>query len=647
MTAQRLVRELPVLADLDDIDWAALDSCYDVAYEIPGWIRKLYALENGEDGDWDELMEQLIGSLIHEGTMYNATVAAVPFLLRGALDLTTPRVEILGSLIVIADQIEYAHDEGARVSAVIAAEVAHIHPLLADPDPNVRQLAVRLLAATGDRRRDVVVEQLEDAYRSDPSDQVRADIYSTLSVLDTDEERVLRREADALIASSPYLRVAAAQAAAERTGPPLRAKVAEILAEDGMPDWENARLPRIGVGDDSRTQSVLVEDADAGPAAARRWLDLGNAKMAVWLAGEIAEHWRDREDDLVPILVDALALLESRSLLRVLDTIEWMMPRVSDPFAYCEAVVEYLFSPDPRIARAAGLVLARGNDLRALEVSAARSPMAVAALAHHDEALPWIVAALRSDECTSDMCAALPERAVMRLLPELKQLLRTRVKVHDVARFLIRIHQSVTDPEIPELLAAAKDAGGGTTSATIAVAHALITGDNGWAFRELTDKLASDDFHRYLPLAGSLGAAAAPLLPLIETRHRRPPRRHREGPGEIDVAAVVARLKIDGDAAKATVRLTEAIATCHYTCTTAAALEKLAEIGRPPADGLRPRLRHFAWSPHRVEVSQVVSNLPRDDERIRAAALRLLSIEAPGSVPVKGRGPWTPASSGT
>lgn len=371
----------------------------------------------------------------------------------------------------------------------------------------------------------MVVDRLVDAYRTDSNDQVRADIHSTLATLDPDEARLLRREAEALAAPSPLLRVAAARAAAERTGPPLPANIAAILADDGMTAWAYNWAPRIGADDNSRTEAVLVDDIGAGPAAARRWLARGHGATAVRLTTSIAEHWRDREDDLVPILVDALPAVEASSRPWLLGLIEWMMPRVSDPSPYCEAIVEYLFSPNQRIATAAGLALAHGDDLRVLEIPAARSPMAVAALAHHDEALPWIIAALRSDERTSDMCAALPERTVMRLVPELKPLLQARVSVHDLASLLIRVHESVTDPEVPDLLAAAATvSGGGSTDAAAAVAHALITGDNAWALRELTDKLPSDNAHWYLPLAGALGAAPPhrghPDRPL-HPQHRR------------------------------------------------------------------------------------------------------------------------------
>lgn len=639
--------ELPTLADLDNVDWAALDSCYDVAGEIPGWIRELYAIEGGAEGDREYLMEQLIGSLIHQGTLYGATAAAVPFLLRAALDLTWPRVEILGSLVVIADHCDVRCWKDAVVAAVIAAEVPRLKSLLNDGDPDVRRLAVRLLAATGERERNAVIGWLEEAYESDSDDQVRADAYSTLAALDSDEARVLRREADAFMASSPYLRVAAAQVAGERTGPPLQAKVAEILAEDGTPDGENDRLPRIGVGDDSRTQSVLVDDADAGPGVARRWLELGHAEMAVWLTTEIARHWRDREDELVPILVDALPLMEAGRLPRVLDAIEWMMPRVSEPFAYCEAVAEYLFCPNVRIATAAGLVLARSDDLRVLEIPTARSSLAVVALAHHEEVMPWIVAALRSNEPTRQMWAELADETLVKLVPEFKRLLRDGTKVAEVANQLIRVHALVTDPEVPGLLLAADDSGG-TTGAVAAVAYALLTGDSRNALRVLSDKLAGDDFHDYyLQLAGSLGAAAAPLLPIIEAHHRRPPHRYREGPGEINLVAVIAKLKIDGDIETATERLSEFILTCHHTYAVDEALEALADIGRPPPDVLRPRLRRFAWSPHRVEVSMAVSELPRKDDLIRAAALRLLSITAKPAPSKKGDATWTPASSGT
>lgn len=54
------------------------------------------------------------------------------------------------------------------------------------------------------------------------------------------------------------------------------------------------------------------------------------------------------------------------------------------------------------------------------------------------------------------------------------------------------------------------------------------------------------------------------------------------------------------------------------------ALETLAAIGTTPAE-LRPRLRHFAWSPARLMEVGWPPEHPHPDEQLRATALRLLS----------------------
>jgi hypothetical protein len=62
-----------MLENLEEVDWAALNHAYGSAVDVPDLIR---AYANGQDDH-----DLLYGRLCHQGTVYSATAAAVPFFL--------------------------------------------------------------------------------------------------------------------------------------------------------------------------------------------------------------------------------------------------------------------------------------------------------------------------------------------------------------------------------------------------------------------------------------------------------------------------------------------------------------------------------------------------------------------------------------
>ena len=68
-----------VLSGLDDVPWKQLQHAYGAASDVPQLIRDLAATNNKtRDHAWYELH----GNLWHQGTIYEATAYAVPFLLK-------------------------------------------------------------------------------------------------------------------------------------------------------------------------------------------------------------------------------------------------------------------------------------------------------------------------------------------------------------------------------------------------------------------------------------------------------------------------------------------------------------------------------------------------------------------------------------
>ncbi|GIG56249.1 hypothetical protein Lfu02_06210 [Longispora fulva] len=88
-----------MLDGLDTVNWARLGHAYGPADDVPALIR---ALRSPEEKDRAAALDQLYGNIYHQGTRYEATAYAVPFLLEvlaepGARD----RAELLGLLAAI------------------------------------------------------------------------------------------------------------------------------------------------------------------------------------------------------------------------------------------------------------------------------------------------------------------------------------------------------------------------------------------------------------------------------------------------------------------------------------------------------------------------------------------------------------------
>jgi hypothetical protein len=68
------------LEGIDEVPWATLQCAYGEGYRIPSLLRRLAAEDhNVVEKGWEEVNEQI---LWHQGTIYPATVAAVPFVAR-------------------------------------------------------------------------------------------------------------------------------------------------------------------------------------------------------------------------------------------------------------------------------------------------------------------------------------------------------------------------------------------------------------------------------------------------------------------------------------------------------------------------------------------------------------------------------------
>jgi HEAT repeat protein len=85
------------LAGLEEIDWAGLRHAYGPAGDVPGLLR---GLAIGSPADRQHALDTLYGNIFHQGSRYEATAHAVPFLAGLAVDLRTPQRDAIVRLLV-------------------------------------------------------------------------------------------------------------------------------------------------------------------------------------------------------------------------------------------------------------------------------------------------------------------------------------------------------------------------------------------------------------------------------------------------------------------------------------------------------------------------------------------------------------------
>jgi hypothetical protein len=139
------------LAGLEEIDWTGLCHAYGPAGDVPGLLR---ALVSESPAERKHALHELYGNIFHQGSRYEATAHAVPFLVRLALDPQTPqRDEIVHLLVALA----IGYDEAYLPAGVdIAGWRASIERMRSvDPAQQLRDLDAWVEAARGEADRRV------------------------------------------------------------------------------------------------------------------------------------------------------------------------------------------------------------------------------------------------------------------------------------------------------------------------------------------------------------------------------------------------------------------------------------------------------------------------------------------------------------
>ncbi|MGY4393268.1 hypothetical protein [Streptomyces sp. TE12347] len=121
-----------VFAGLDRIAWSELHHAYGPAEDVPDLLRALTASTEEAAA---EAEQELWGSLVHQGSVYEATVAAVPFLARLAA-AGVRRASLLGMLGAVAESTdEHGLDREGAARAAVVAQLPSCCPRWRTPSP--------------------------------------------------------------------------------------------------------------------------------------------------------------------------------------------------------------------------------------------------------------------------------------------------------------------------------------------------------------------------------------------------------------------------------------------------------------------------------------------------------------------------------
>jgi hypothetical protein len=249
------------MPELDEIPWKALQHAYGSAEDVPGLLRALrdpafIAADSDEEPLW-----YLYGNIWHQGTVYEATSYAVPFLIDIAADASTPdRAGVLNLLGEIANGSSYcaAHEsmhneagaeqeyeqrknrelEWVRAAhAAVAKGFDTFVELTKDPAKEVQIAAAYVLSRLPERSQQTG-KVLRAMLENETGRSQRAGLIILLG--DTGDRSVencstlanLLNDADSLYRMASALSLAKLKPAEVPSG--LSACVAELLLDDGL-----------------------------------------------------------------------------------------------------------------------------------------------------------------------------------------------------------------------------------------------------------------------------------------------------------------------------------------------------------------------------------------------------------------------------
>ncbi|WP_424918134.1 HEAT repeat domain-containing protein [Streptomyces sp. wa1064] len=577
-------------AALDAQPWASYTHAYGSAEDVPGCLR---ALAGDDDAAAEEAQSELYGSILHQGSVYEASAKAVPFLAR----IAAAGIRTADALLLIGGIAEGGTDpdpgpnpgpdpagSGAvRESDEVAcrrAVVAQLPLLLASvehQDRAVRQAAAWAAGWTGTAGAALAVPALRDRAAIETDPLVRAELLTSL--VELDPESSASAAAGAVGPDSPpELRIAAVMAGADIGLPWTRDHHEAVL--DLLP------LDRLAADryDHSRNEplhdiclTLLDRDTEAVFAlldAALRSADPEARTEAVWVATTACELSRSAPARLAPALISAAAEDGPDDETGALSALGRLGPsgapaadllaaRAAGDGDTADRALEALVAVDP--VRAASL-LARGLEWRPRALQAASGGLADSLpVVPYD---PELLVAVRRRLATMEPGGTTPFRLTALLaswgpdasdaVPELLTALPAHPRV--LPKALVAVCPPGRRAEVADALRAR--AGTGPAGERIEAARALheLTGDHGPLLPLLAERLAgsagggggsAEPIREAAEAAAAVGPAAVSLVPALRAALNSPGAERNNPQMDDDIALAVALHRITGDAAEA------------------------------------------------------------------------------------------------
>ncbi|WP_330342355.1 HEAT repeat domain-containing protein [Streptomyces sp. NBC_00557] len=613
------------LAGLDTHPWALVSHAYGPAEDLPHLLRAL--AEGGEDAQ-EEVISELYSCILHQGTVYSASVDAVPYLARIAAAGRPGTTEVLGLLGGLAESDDEWQIAPGAVRAAVATQIPLLTTLLAHEDVNVRLLTAWTLGHTRDT--EAAPAALLSRWTAEADPGVRAELLIALGRVDISGAAV---EARALLGAD--------------TPAPLRLAALLVTLDAGEP-WTDAHhgaalglLPARGFTVDRYSMhhreplhtivdSLLRRETEADREAAFALLDtaLRDGRPEVRTeALSAADHAcylsRSAPRRLVPAIVPLVAEQPASTLLGKLG------PAAAEAAPF---LADLAAQPDDKAADQALAVLVRVAPRQAAPLLARhldRRPRALdAASDFHAPPFPFhpaLLAAVRvrlaaeglGNNETADLVHLLrqwgPQAAAA--LPELYTVLPR----FPYAATAITAVAAAGPRAVREQAGAVLRAAAG--SLMVARTHYELTGETDVLLDAVATALSAGprEVTEAAQAAAALGATAAGLLPALRaavSKDPEPTTPQLDG----DIAIATALWQIDGAADEAVTILASVLdrtASSHpwYRWTVVRALRATALLGAS-ARPLIPRLEP----------------LLADPEKAPAAALALLAITDPDVV---------------
>ncbi|GAA4016020.1 hypothetical protein GCM10022247_43770 [Allokutzneria multivorans] len=279
-----------MLEGLTDIAWYRLDHAYGWAENVPDLVRAAASA----DGDAAlEAIDELYGSVVHQGSVYSSTPFVLPFVFEIVADPRAHHRALLVGLISASAE----GDRDGSVKAVLDERVDELLDLLADDDDHVRGMA----ATTLGRMRGVSPSQMRWDAETNP--RVRSLIL--VAAFHQDRTRAAAWLGQAL-QEEAAVRVAAAYAIATNGLPWTPEVTAAVVSgcADGDPlegwEWDQSWLSTVvcsvavGVVPELLAELARSEHRDVRLACVYAAIDAMNSR-------------RSLPEPLVPVLAQMLA----------------------------------------------------------------------------------------------------------------------------------------------------------------------------------------------------------------------------------------------------------------------------------------------------------------------------------------------------